>query len=839
MPAPVIDYRECLRDSPKFRQQLAMNESSLEDLESLLERLLKTCGNMIDSGKAYITQQTQFLAGLWELSSYFASDQEATTTATLNKLIHALQEVTRFQNTLIDQASRSVSRNLTKFLKEDMKQMKETKGYFNKISNDLDSALNKNAAVSKSRPADLEDASNLLTATRSCFRYTGMDYVFQISMLQAKKRHVALDSLLSFMNAYNTFFHQGEDLFADMDPFLKTLGKEIQVMQESCVSLEKNLEKRHTYVTQSDVISLTDTIVPGKPVKIEGYLFKRGSSAFRTWNRRWFYLENNKLCYAKRSGDEVTAMEEDLRICLVRPLTDSDRRFCFEVISPTKSHVLQADSQEMYNVWVTSLQQGISTALHESMQAMEPDPADTSGGAIQWEDSDTEEAQDGKTDRIKRNRTQPSARQILDIPGNMVCCDCGAPEPQWASINFGVTLCIECGGIHRSLGVHISKVRSITLDAWEPEILKVMAELGNSIVNKILEGDVGEKDLTRPSATSDRSTRELWINAKYKEKAFVNKTAFKCRETEDKSGWQVRRLRRRARSKKRKEEKGKESKKEASDREEKDVDTKEDGDSDKEDDSSILESVMRASTLAGRDSSSPFSSELMSSSRHSVVNAETVLFGGSLGKHHVASIQLDSDQESTDGEDTTSWVCPTDSLAALTPELLLYRAARAHNLPVMCQAVALRSDIDWINSRENRRSAIHQSIESGSVMALEFLILNGAKTTSVDADGDTALHMAAMRGNTGQVCLLLKHRADHHKVNNEGKQPLDIAVANADADVVTLLRLAALNEEIRESDMTGDDDTFNDVVQEFSQMVYTHPERLKQKDAKFKRDSFK
>jgi Arf-GAP/coiled-coil/ANK repeat/PH domain-containing protein len=41
-------------------------------------------------------------------------------------------------------------------------------------------------------------------------------------------------------------------------------------------------------------------------------------------------------------------MEEDLRICLVRPLTDSDRRFCFEVISPTKSHVLQADSEEMY-----------------------------------------------------------------------------------------------------------------------------------------------------------------------------------------------------------------------------------------------------------------------------------------------------------------------------------------------------------------------------------------------------------------------------------------------------------------------------------------------------------
>ena len=63
-----------------------------------------------------------------------------------------------------------------------------------------------------------------------------------------------------------------------------------------------------------------------------------------------------------------------------------------------------------------------------------------------------------------------------------------------------------------------------------------------------------------------------------------------------------------------------------------------------------------------------------------------------------------------------------------------------------------------------------------------------------------------------------------------GMEPLDIAVSRADADIVTLLRLAALNEEIRENDMTGgDDDTFNDVVQEFSQMVYTHPERLQKK----------
>ena len=104
------------------------------------------------------------------LCSYFAAEQETQTSKDLNKIIHTLQELLRFQNTLIDQASKTITKNLTGFLKEGMKQMKETRGYFNKISNDLDSALTKNAAVSKSRPSDLEDASNLLTATRSCFR---------------------------------------------------------------------------------------------------------------------------------------------------------------------------------------------------------------------------------------------------------------------------------------------------------------------------------------------------------------------------------------------------------------------------------------------------------------------------------------------------------------------------------------------------------------------------------------------------------------------------------------------------------------------------------------------
>ncbi|XP_023330565.1 arf-GAP with coiled-coil, ANK repeat and PH domain-containing protein 1 [Eurytemora carolleeae] len=811
MPAPVIDYIECLKDSPRFRQQLNNNENSLDELETKMEKLLKSCNTMTESGRNYISNQAMFIASLWELSSYFSADQETTTTSFLNKLIQTLQEALKFQNVIIDQTNSAINKSLSKFLKEDMKKMRETKGYFNKISNDLDSALNKNSAASKGRTTDLEDTSNLLTATRSCFRYTGMDYVYQISMLQSQKRYIILDSLGNLVSTYKTFFRQGLDLFGGMDPFLKSLNSEIESMKAQTRALEKNLEKRHTYVTKDDDLVLAET--KGKPINVEGYLFKRGQNAFRTWNRRWFYLDSNKLCYVKRNGEEITVMEDDLRICMVRPLNEIDRRFCFEVISPTKSHVLQADSEILYRLWMSSLQQGISSALHE---AMSPEVVANVSGAIQWEDSDTEEAQDSKL--RQKPTSQRNANQILDIPGNEVCCDCSDPKPQWAATNFGITLCIECCGIHRSLGVHITKVKSITLDAWEPEILKVMAELGNSIANRILENQVGDHIKPGPGAT--RPQREAWITLKYKEKAFVNKDIFKGKEVEDSEGWIVNKLRRRTRIKKEKTEKATEKEKRTSD--EKDVDTS----AADEDEPSLLESVLRASTLTSNSKESTPSGSTVSLVKRRILNTEVVLFGGSLGKHHVASVELDSDQESTDGESETSWNPPVDSVANLTPELLLFRAARAHNLPVMLEALALGANMDWKYRGELMQAPIHQAVLSGSVMSTEFLILNGAKTGAADGDGNTPLHLAALHGNTGQVCLLLKHRADHHLVNNSGHEPLDIGVTNSDADIVTLLRLAALNEEIRENDFTGDDDTFNDVVQEFSQMVYTHPERL-------------
>ena len=61
--------------------------------------------------------------------------------------------------------------------------------------------------------------------------------------------------------------------------------------------------------------------------------------------------------------------------------------------------------------------------------------------------------------------------------------DCHMPNPVWASLNLGILICIECSGIHRNLGAHVSRVRSVELDEWSPEHKAMLQAIGNNLSN--------------------------------------------------------------------------------------------------------------------------------------------------------------------------------------------------------------------------------------------------------------------------------------------------------------------------------------------------------------------
>ncbi|XP_076253397.1 centaurin gamma 1A isoform X3 [Rhynchophorus ferrugineus] len=166
--------------------------------------------------------------------------------------------------------------------------------------------------------------------------------------------------------------------------------------------------------------------------------------------------------------------------------------FEFYIVSlEGKQWHFDASSVEERDDWVTAIEQQIlnSLQLNETSKAKNPNEA----ASIQ---------------SIK-NR----------VPGNGYCVDCDAPNPVWASLNLGVLMCIECSGIHRNLGSHISRVRSLDLDEWPPGNQSVMLAIGNTLANSVWECQTHNR--TKPTPTSSREEKERWIRAKYEKKEFL------------------------------------------------------------------------------------------------------------------------------------------------------------------------------------------------------------------------------------------------------------------------------------------------------------------------------
>ncbi|VVB07855.1 unnamed protein product [Arabis nemorensis] len=112
-------------------------------------------------------------------------------------------------------------------------------------------------------------------------------------------------------------------------------------------------------------------------------------------------------------------------------------------------------------------------------------------------------------------------RDLLNQPDNRVCADCGASDPKWASANIGVFICLKCCGVHRSLGTHISKVLSVTLDEWSDEEVDGMIEIGGNVsANSIYEAFIPE-GFSKPGPDVSHDQRMRYIRSKYELQEFL------------------------------------------------------------------------------------------------------------------------------------------------------------------------------------------------------------------------------------------------------------------------------------------------------------------------------
>ncbi|PNF32214.1 Centaurin-gamma-1A [Cryptotermes secundus] len=174
---------------------------------------------------------------------------------------------------------------------------------------------------------------------------------------------------------------------------------------------------------------------------------------------------------------------------------DSDGYEFFIVSLDNKQWHFEAGNSEERDEWVSAIEQQILNSLqaNESSKAKSRLNSSVDTGSIQ----------------AIRSR----------VPGNSHCADCDAANPDWASLNLGVLMCIECSGIHRNLGSHISRVRSLDLDEWPPGHLSVMLSIGNSLANSVWE--CNSHGRAKPTPNSSREEKERWIRSKYESKEFL------------------------------------------------------------------------------------------------------------------------------------------------------------------------------------------------------------------------------------------------------------------------------------------------------------------------------
>ena len=187
----------------------------------------------------------------------------------------------------------------------------------------------------------------------------------------------------------------------------------------------------------------------------------------------------------------------DLTVSCVKPGPDprdgraADRPFCFRVIAPTGARTLQAESEAEARAWVEDLQGVIAELI--VMGPIETRPGASGGDRAKRATGERPKGDDER--RTKKGEkgdlgTRDSVRAALaSAPGNGQCADCGAPDPDWASLNLVVVVCQRCAGAHRHLGARVSKVRSVALDldAWTPPVLSLFSSVGNERANDFWE----------------------------------------------------------------------------------------------------------------------------------------------------------------------------------------------------------------------------------------------------------------------------------------------------------------------------------------------------------------